>query len=632
MNEARDPYVEDNFETVLDAFEDCGWEAVVNDVSYKGYASLSDALHKSATMAASEKREAHAKVLRLLGEACSMMLSPDKPNEPFEPLVRIGGSCSIMPDDFTDSEIDFFARIVESIDKPTLKGRLADLVWLLRQPRNVKFALSAIESYMQVPLDVDNWFGDGEHCWKRAIGLCRMIGPTGADHLDRIEKSMIEALDSATAEDKFFGHGLADTLRSEGLGKSNSADIAAKLESLAKDFDSIGDFHASGRFCNAAARWFRSSGDDDKAIDVTVAEAEAFVSDATARMSSDSPSHGVAASFLEDAIQVYRTVPRDQRGRHNVDQRIQELRLRLSEHGERAQEEMVTVRGDAIDVGDTIQKARDAIRGKPVHEALKAFADLHRISVRELREATIKNLSHTTFLASIPKVYSSQDGRVIARTPGISGSVPSVDDEAEILGQMNRVEYPTRVGIIVQAMILPALDVLTMEHRVRTIDLINLARLSPIVPIGREVLFGRALAHGFNRDFATSIHLLAPQIEHMVRVPLKIAGVSTSHLDQNGIETENGLSTLVDLPQTKARFGEDVTYEIKALFCDQMGPNLRNNIAHGLLDDQQANSAEAVHAWWLGLQLVFNTYWYSFDKEKTGDQQDEESEDDSSQN
>ena len=33
-------------------------------------------------------------------------------------------------------------------------------------------------------------------------------------------------------------------------------------------------------------------------------------------MSSDSPSHGVAASFLEDAIQVYRTVPRDQRGRH----------------------------------------------------------------------------------------------------------------------------------------------------------------------------------------------------------------------------------------------------------------------------------------------------------------------------
>ena len=631
MNKARDAYVEDNFESILDAFEDSGWEAVVDNVSYKGYASLSNALHKSARMAANEDREAHAKVLRLLGEACSMMLSPDKSNEPFEPLGRIGSSRSIVPDDFTNSEIEFFAHIVDSIDRPILKGRLADLVWLLRHPRKVKFALEAIDSYMQVPLDVDNWFGDGEQCWKRAIGLCRMIGPTGADHLGRIEKSIIEALYSATTEDKFFSYGLATTLWSDGLGRANSAGIAAKLGSLAKGFDSIGNFYASGRFYNEAARWFRSSEDDEKAVDMTVAEAEAFVSEATARMSSNNPSHGVAASFVENAIQVYRTVPRNQRGHYDVDQRIQELRLRLSEHGKRAQEEMVTARGDEIDVGDTIQKARDTIRGKPVHEALKAFADLHRISVRELREAAIKNLSHTPFLASIPKDYFSHDGRVIARTPGIIGSMPSVDDEEEILGQMNRVEYPTRVGIIVQAMILPALDVLTMEHRVRTIDLINLARLSPIVPIGREVLFGRALAHGFNRDFATSIHLLAPQIEHMVRVSLKIAGVSTSHLDKDGIETENGLSALIDLPQTMARFGEDVTYEIKSLFCDQMGPNLRNNIAHGLLDDQQANSVEAVYAWWLGLQLVFNTYWYSLNKEKVGDQQQEVSEDDFSQ-
>ena len=80
---------------------------------------------------------------------------------------------------------------------------------------------------------------------------------------------------------------------------------------------------------------------------------------------------------------------------------------------------------------------------------------------------------------------------------------------------MSRVEYGTLVSIIVQALILPALDVLTLEHRLRTADLINLARRSPIVPIGREVLFGKALAEGFNRDFATSIHLLAPQIEHI---------------------------------------------------------------------------------------------------------------------
>ena len=115
----------------------------------------------------------------------------------------------------------------------------------------------------------------------------------------------------------------------------------------------------------------------------------------------------------------------------------------------------------------------------------------------------------------------------------------------------------------------------------------------------------------------------------MVRIPLKVAGVSTSHLDQDGIETENGLSALIDLPQTKAIFGEDLTYEIKALFCDQMGPNLRNNIAHGLLNDQEAQSVDAIYAWWLGLKLVFNTFWNSLNRETVKEQQKEASEEDS---
>ena len=114
-----------------------------------------------------------------------------------------------------------------------------------------------------------------------------------------------------------------------------------------------------------------------------------------------------------------------------------------------------------------------------------------------------------------------------------------------------------------------------------------------------------------------------------MRVPLKAAGVSTSHLDQYGIESEKGLSNLMDLPQTKVIFGEDLTYEIKALFCDQMGPNLRNNIAHGLLNDQEANSVDVVYAWWLGLQLVFNTYWNALDRENVEEQQEEANEGDS---
>ena len=621
MTMARDSYVEENFAQVFDAFSDCGWKAVIDSISDKGYAFTSDGFREAAVRAEKEGSKAHGKVLMLLAEACSMMLRPDKPNEPFEPSFVGGGRRSIIPDDFTDSEVEFVAKIAESIDDPLLKGRLADLVWHRRLPRDPNFALAAIDSYIQLPLDVDAWFGDGEQCWQRAIGLVRMIGPTAGDRLDQIESSMVGAIQSATTKDKFFAYRLVDTLKSNGLGKNHSATVARKLEALAGEFGAEGDFHASESCYNAAAGWYTDSGDNDKSIDMIVAEAEAFVSDATSRVSAGNPSHGVAASFLEDAIQVYRRVPRAHRDRHQVDQRIHDLRLRLNEYGQRAQDEMATFSSPPIDLSESVEKARNAVSGKPPDEALRAFANLHAISAKKLRESAIESLSRSSFLASISKVVSSHDGRVIARTPGIKGSTPSDEDEEAIRAEMNHPHYGMLVGVAVQALILPALEVLTLEHRLRTADFIELARRSPIVPIGREVLFGKALAEGFNRDFATSIHLLAPQIEHMVRFHLKSAGVPTAHLDQNGIESENGLSALIELPECSTIFGDDLTYEIRALFCDQVGPNLRNNIAHGLLNDREVQSVDAIYAWWLGLKLVFNTFWNSLARETGNEQQ-----------
>ncbi len=615
--------VDDSIEELMDAFDDCGLDAVLDDNANKHLSSLSQALYQEARTAEQDGSRDRCDVLRMLADPCSLMLQPENRGEPFRPMWEAGGRRSKSTDDFTGTEIAFFAKIADSIDHPQLRARLADLVWLRGRPRDIRFALAAIDSYMQIPLDPSTWFGNGSQNWRRAISLSLMMGKPSGDRLGQIESSIIRAITSATNEDGFFSHLLADTLESFGLGRTHLTVVGGKLESLADEFDATSDFHASGRFYNAAAKWFRLSGDDDKSVDMTVAEGEAFVKEGAARLSSDNPSHSVAASFLEKAVQVYRSVPKVQRDRNNVGQRIEELRLRINEYGKLALDEIARVGGPSIDVRESIEWARDAVHGKPVHEALEAFVNLHITSVKQLREDAIKSLSRSPVLASMPKVVSSHDGRVIAKTPGISGSTPTEEDEEEIRIQMSQLHYGTHVGVAVQALILPALDVVTLEHRLREADFIELARRSPIVPIGRHVLFGKALAHGFNRDFATSIHLLAPQIEHLVRVQLKFASVNTTLLDQDGIETEKGLSALIDLPETKCIFGEDLTYEIKTLFCDQLGLNFRNNIAHGLLDDRQSQSVESAYAWWLGLKLVLNTFWNSLSMDGRSEQQEQ---------
>ena len=74
----------------------------------------------------------------------------------------------------------------------------------------------------------------------------------------------------------------------------------------------------------------------------------------------------------------------------------------------------------------------------------------------------------------------------------------------------------------------------------------------------------------------------------------------------------------MDTPKAEKIFGRDLSFELKALFCDSSGSNLRNELAHGLLDDEACQSSFAIYAWWLGLKIVSHTFWYAsrYDTEK----------------
>ena len=279
--------------------------------------------------------------------------------------------------------------------------------------------------------------------------------------------------------------------------------------------------------------------------------------------------------------------------------------MSLNEYRELALSEMIEFSGEPFDVSEWIQQARDAVSSKPAFEALREFTNLHRVDVKRLRGDTLERLTRTTFRNLVSSVVMSRDGRVIAKIPSILGQVPTSDDEVVIRAEMNN-HYMTIVNIVAQALILPALEILVLEHRFTNYELVQLVRRSPVVPVGRQLLYSKALSFGFGGDFGSAVHLLVPQIEHLVRTHLKSRGVNTIHLTPGGIESEKGLSALVYLPECSEIFGDDVTYELQALFCDPTGPNLRNDVAHGLVSDVEAGALWAVYAWWFGLRIVLD--------------------------
>ena len=607
MSEERYP---SDLEITADDFASCGWKAILAGTTREGYSSMWQAFSAAARKAIEGGRQVQGKVLWLLADACSMTLSPKSRNEPFKPIMVIENKRSAIPDDLPDPEISFFAQIIEAIDDPWLKARLADLVWLKQRPRDVNFALTAIDSYRSIPLDTETWIRGGDKCWYRAITLTLMLKGGAGDRLQEMESYIIEVLNSTSTADGYLCNWLSDLLYENGPGRTVRNDIAKKLEVLAKEFDEQGDIHRSRDYFDTASQWYRKAGDEAKAAEMTAAVAEAWVKEAVARVSSDNPSHMVAASFYENAIQVYRTIPRSERAVHRVDERLEELRQHLSESGEKSLDEMGKITSPGVDISELVENARKAVRGKNAIEALKAFANLHGgVDVKQARESALERIRQFPMQSMFPATVMSRDGRVIANRPGMSlGETLTEDDEIVIRAEMIR-DYGILVSIVVQGDIWPALEILLQEHRLTEADFVHLAKQSPIVPVGREQLFGKALFAGYDQDFVTALHLLVPQIEHLVRYHLKQAGVKTTNLSIDGIENENGLSTLMELPEANQIFGENLAFEIRSLFCDAFGPNLRNELAHGLIEVNDCYSVNSIYAWWFALKLVFNTFW-----------------------
>jgi len=594
----------------IDDFRRSDWKLAIASSEREGYRGMWQSLSAAARSAIEGGRTSEGKVLWLLADACSLMLNPGSANEPFKPFMVMYGKRSSLPEDFQRSDVELFSLVAEEVDDVWLQSRLADLVWLLASPRSPTHALLAIDAYRRIPLDTETWVRGGRECWKRAISLTQMLRAGAGERMKEIEGAIISAFEVAKGEDGFLALWLADLLAENYLARAKGIDIAKRLESLARQFDVEGDLRRAREFFAASAKWFQQVGDAAKTAEMNVFVAEGWVKEAIARISSDHPSHMVGASFYENAIQTYRTIPRSERAAHRVDERISELQKSLSEAGERSLDEMGEIRSPSIDITQLVEIARNAVRGKSSIDALAAFANIYPgAQAGKIRESAEKMLQEHPLQALFSATHISRDGRVIAKRPGMGlGDANSDDTQVTIWAEMVK-HYGMELGLVVQGDIWPALEVLALEHRLQESDFVAIASRSPIVPKGRERLFGKALFAGYEKDFVAALHLLIPQIEHMVRWHLKAAGIKTTNLDKDGIENENGLSALMELPEVTQIFGEDLSFELKALFCDAFGPNLRNEIAHGLLDYEACHSNNAIYAWWFGLKLVFNAFW-----------------------
>ncbi|MFE9690826.1 DUF4209 domain-containing protein [Micromonospora sp. NPDC005806] len=542
------------------------------------------------------------RVLDVLAKAASPMLVPDNWAEPYAPAMEIGNRRSFVPDDLSKPELELLARLVPLIEEPALRARVADIAWSYGNRGNMDLLSAAVDAYRSVPLERDAWLDAGRDGWRRALELSLRRGKAGRQIVMEMTTELAEFLLAKDGSAGFMLTEISDLLRKVRSVDQAPRDLADHFVSLAATV--AGNHRLRRAYERHACTWFSRAGETDLANECIERVALAYIDEADERLAQDRGAL-VAGMFIEKSIATIRGLPRKYRSARGLDGQLQQLRDRLADMRELSLEEMMLIQSDPIDITPFVEDARKRVSGKERLEALVSLAGIVPLidatkamaAARERMQGSVSHLfGSSTF---------STDARKVATRAGLGVGEPS--DEA-VFAEVVR-SFTWGIDLHVKAFIYPALEALMLEHRFDIGFLTNICYESPAVPPGHVGLWARGLWHGLSRDFPSAISMLVPQVEQLVRVHLKAHGIFTLFVDENGVETEKGLNTLLEMPESLQLLGPDLTLELRALLCEQLGPNLRNDLAHGLLNDPKSWSAAAVYAWWLCLRLVVVPYY-----------------------
>lgn len=585
----------------------CNWKFDSSKDDSYGYVSIAASLGNLATTKENDGLKHQSEILKLLGRAASMRLVAISLNEPFVAGFQDFqlGKRSAIPDDFSPDELNFFESILGDIFDPWLKARLADLLWICKRPRNPGHARAAIESYISHPINPESWISGVDDCWERGARLAIQLKIN--EKIEEIKSQLFSSFLMDHTDKTFMALWLAKLLDRLQVDRDIRGDIAKKLSNLGSDLAIKGDFNAARAYFEMAAKKNSQTGDEAAWISNLVAIAECFEKEADLR---SSDSNLAANSFYENAIQAYRSVPIKHRAAFDIEGKMSSVKSKIKATGEATLDEMGVVKTPGVDISEIVKSSIGHVAGKiNLQDALIHFVGLYSgPNHNKLMDSARETLKSSFFSSLFGSSRLSSDGRVVARVPAANlNAGEEAPENKAILHHQTVQHFDIEIQIVVKGQILPALRQVLLEHRV-TKEFLELACLhSPIVPRDRSGLLSYALWLGFEYDFGNSIHLLCPQFEHIIRTQLKSAGAHTSNIDKDGIENENGLSTLMDLPEAIDIFGHDLVFEIRSVFTDSLGFNLRNEVAHGLLGDHNASSISSIYAWWMILRLIIKS-------------------------
>lgn len=574
-----------------DDFINSRWQDVVNSSQRKECLAYSSGFWKKVQEAKEAGNVREQAVFEILAAVTGVAIKPESHEEFFAEVFQ----------NLTDEHLDFLAGIAPEISDPELQARVADILWVRRRSQGgYQMAQLAITAYLQSATELEDpkkW----NQCFiriERALRLARRI----RYQVEAVVAHVEAVLGRYNGDDPLWlSAKLMELLQEYRFGEPTKyAALAEKAATLA---ESAHDWRRARAYWEIKSKWHLIEKDGEKERAASMLAAETYVKEAEDALKRTPPSYLVASHFMQKAVEAFRNIRGTKEETADAKVRAEEVHKLLLQYQEESLKELVSF-SHQRDNSKAVEQATGHVRGKDFQDALFALAFLGAPpKVSHLRQEVHRQAQESVYSHTASTTFINEMGKVVARPATSILSRDPVEAEERTRFEM----YKTAVfyqSLHAQALIEPARYQINLEHSVRVNDLLSIVSHSPFVPPEREYLFAKGLYAGLTGDFFTSTHILIPQIENSVRYLLwEQQNVRASGLDNRGIQDEHHLTTTLYCPEITSIFDEDTLFDLKGLLVERSGSNLRNRMAHGLINDDGFLSPLMSYLWWLTLRL-----------------------------
>ena len=180
------------------------WNYEIKEDDYYGYFSLAQYLLKLAKAAIENNNIEEAELFSFLAQLCHLDFDANYQDDPYKNVQNI-----------IEGKTQQLADIVDEIHEPLLKNRVADILWLYHEPKDIRYVQMAIDSVISMNLNQQFSNTDILACWKRTSILALKT----KQKVNEICTKLTDEINSSSDE-KYFKIGVARIILEVGLNKN----------------------------------------------------------------------------------------------------------------------------------------------------------------------------------------------------------------------------------------------------------------------------------------------------------------------------------------------------------------------------------------------------------------------------